>query len=84
MSLGSSRLVACLVVRFLFLQPLIFRCQDAVQLFDESQELLPVLLDRDKRAELVNVIAVRFVHRERGSITTLTAFCMFDVERCWK
>jgi hypothetical protein len=85
MSLSSTRrLNARFVVRFLVLELLVFCAQDAIQLFDQLQELLPVLLDRDTRAELVNAVVVGFVHRERGSITTSTAFCMFGVEHCPK
>jgi hypothetical protein len=85
MSLSSTRrLNARFVVRFLVLELLVFCAQDAIQLFDELQEFLPVLLDRDTRAELVNAVVVGFVHREPGSITTPNAFCMFGVEHCPK
>jgi hypothetical protein len=40
----------------------VFRAQDIVQLFDETQELLTILFLLDKRTEFVDPVALNFVH----------------------
>jgi hypothetical protein len=47
------------------LKTLVGPFQDAVQLSDQFQELLVILFYRDQGAQLVDAIALCFIHRHR-------------------
>jgi len=77
-----TRLFVLSINGLIILQPPVFGRQEAVQLLDKFEKCLPILLDRDLGAKLLNAVAIRLIHKRSGSITVFAVLGMFDVERC--
>jgi len=56
-----------LVIEVIYFEAVVFGGEDSIELFDENEKSAPVFFYGDEGAELLNAIAVRFVHRETGS-----------------
>jgi hypothetical protein len=61
-NVAEAELPALLIVKFTILEAAIFSGQDSIELFDKSEEFVPVLFYRDKGAQLLNALAVGFIH----------------------
>jgi len=56
-----------LVIEVIYFEAVVFGGEDSIEIFDENEKSAPVFFNGDEGAELLNAIAVRFVHRETGS-----------------
>jgi hypothetical protein len=71
----TGGLYASFAARLALLQAPVFRTQDLVELLYQSQELLPVLFHRDKRAELLDPVTFCLVHLDPAVLQP----CLYSV-----
>lgn len=71
-----------MIIQVIYFEAIVFGGEDCIELFDENEKSALVFFYGDEGAELLNAIAIRFVHRKPAAIkASAPGIGMFDTEQ---